>query len=111
MAKQDLTSKIDKLDLFEERAGVRLEAMSALIEDEGNFWLEVYGEIHAYDGNKLNNDVQLTLSIYDSRGRMIAMDTEKFFAENFFGFEPFEFLNELHTLEISKIRVIPKPIE
>ena len=49
MSKKDVTSLIERLEKFEQRAGVRLEALSAFAEsdDDGEFTVTVRGEAHS----------------------------------------------------------------
>ena len=106
----DLTRRIERLELFEERLGVRLESLSALIEIDQDppFALNVYGELHPRDGTELQSDVELIVVAYDQSGRIVGTDSTNFDAENFFGFETFRIWFYLPVNEIVRIRVYPK---
>ena len=65
MAKKDITRLIERLEAFEERAGVRLEALSAFVykyedlQGEIEFQVVLRGEIHARNGTQIPSDVLL----------------------------------------------------
>ena len=54
MSKKDVTNLIERLEKFEQRAGVRLEALSAFAEsdDDGEFTVTVRGVAHSMKGEK-----------------------------------------------------------
>lgn len=103
----DATHLIERLEAFEERVGVRLEALFAHI-DEHNF-LRVNGELHPREGATIKQDVVVHVDAYDSSGRLVANghgfipDSDKFF-----GFAAFSALVNLPIRGLSKIRVYPK---
>lgn len=51
MATVDLTSKIERVEAFEERVGVRFQGMSAFLEaDDDYISLQVHGRRKGYKG-------------------------------------------------------------
>ena len=112
MAK-DVTHLIERLEVFEERAGVRLEAMSAFLDvsnsDESTFRITVRGEIHPRNGTTLSNGVELSLAVYDAAARVVETDSAFYDADTFFGFEAFEMACFYVPLDkLSRLRLIPK---
>lgn len=103
----DLTSRIERLEAFEERCGVRLDALFA--KGDG-YSLKVNGELHPQDGPKLKQNVMVVVDVYDAARRLVENGGECFFAESFFGFETFSLLLVPKISDISKIRVYPKPL-
>ncbi|PNB24319.1 MULTISPECIES: hypothetical protein [Pseudomonas] len=109
MATVDLTSKIERIEAFEERVGVRFQGMSAFLEaDDDYISLQVHGEIHASNGAELKDDVTVVIAVYDQSDRVVGTDTRYYYSESFFGFEAFSESLSLSVKNISKIRVYPK---
>ena len=101
----DATHLIERLEAFEERMGVRLEALFAYIEIG---YLSVNGEVHPRDGTTIQQDVEVHVDAYDSSGRLVATTQATLSADVFFGFEAFHTMVGLPIRELSKIRVYPK---
>lgn len=108
--KKDLTSKIEQLEAFEERAGVEITSCSAFIEDftgrDGTYLLLVHGELHPATGTTLQNDIWLCMAVYDTDDRVITKSARPYESKEFFGFEVFSFDDEV-PVDISKIRIYP----
>lgn len=114
MVNIDVTSKIERLEVFEERLGVRIESLSAFLtdyrDDNLNFNndVRVRGELQAREGTELQQDVDLVMAVYDSSGRVIATSSNSYYAGEFFGLETFELTVEIPMNQVAKIRVYPK---
>lgn len=108
MANIDVTSKIERLEVFEERLGVMLESLSAFVDDVVPYFLWVRGELHTRNGTELQEDVELMVAAYDSSGRVIGTGTRRYLAEDFFGLETFDLGFSLPLSQVSKVRVYPK---
>lgn len=112
----DYTHLIERLETFEERVGIRLDALFADWSDDiyspPNSTLMLNGEIHPKKGTNILQDIRLVLDIYDSSGRLIANNCEKFYVESFFGFQTFAICTRIPgpNLTIAKIRIYPKTI-
>ena len=85
----DVSNLIERVESFEERLGVRLEGLFARNSDR---YVEVNGELYARGGDELNQDIEVIVTVYDASGRVIAVDDHSFYADEFFGFEPFSIL-------------------
>ena len=110
MADVDVTSKIERLEVFEERLGVTLESLSAFVTDHGadDIYLAIRGELQTRDGTELQGDVELVIAVYDSSGRIIGTDSCLYLAKNFFGLDTVDRLFRLPLNQVTKIRVYPK---
>ena len=106
----DVTSKIERLEVFEERLGVTLESLSAFLQGDGGegFLLIVRGELQPRNGAELREDVELMIATYDSSGRIIGTNSRTYYAQTFFGLETFDLGVYLPLSQVSKIRVYPK---
>mgnify|MGYP000952840156 CR=1 FL=1 len=110
MARLDLTRHIERLEAFEDRAGVRLESLSAYVDldSESPHILRVYGELHAKDGTELPCDVTLVIAAYDDQGRVVGSTTNWYDKKDFFGLDVFEILFLVENESIRKVRIFPK---
>jgi len=107
----DVTNKLERLEVFEERSGVRLDSLSAFLKDWGdndNIFLTVSGELQSQVGTELQEDTYLVVAVYDSSGRIIGTSGLSYLSENFFGLETFDLLVNLPINEVAKIRIYPK---
>ena len=110
--KNDLTQLIERLEAFEERCEIRLEALFASIDPEEtlaghNFMITVNGELHPREGTALEKNITLRFDAYDNSGRLVANSMTVFRCDGFFGFETFSENIYSPTSQISKIRIHP----
>lgn len=113
MAKLDLTSKIERLEAFEERLMVSFKSLSAFMdadedEDDDYIMVDVRGEIHAATGTKIKNDITWVIAIYDTSDRVIGTSESTYYSEDFFGFDTFSESVHISVKNIAKIRIYPK---
>ena len=100
---------IEQIEAFEERVGVRLEALFAHvhIEYDGLPVLTVNGEVHPREGTTIKESIVVHIDAYDSSGEIVAKGEHFLNADKFFGFEVFQLRVNLRIGELSKIRVYP----
>jgi hypothetical protein len=109
MATTDVTSGIERLEVFEEKCGVMLDSLSAFLEDYGDpSYLRVRGALQARNGSQLAEDVKIVVSAYDSAGRIIGTESQSFRAADFLGFETIDFMLVLPLGDVAKVRIYPK---
>ena len=111
MAVEDITNLVERLEAFEDRLGVRIEALSADFNydaDDGEATLTVRGELHPQSGTELQQDVELVVAAYDSSSRIVGTESHYFEMAGFFGLEVFEIVTFVHVKNLSRIRVYPK---
>jgi hypothetical protein len=104
MDEKDISHKIERLTELEDRLGIKLDALSAF---HSNNFVTVNGELRSKNGNELNTDLELVVSIYDQAGRVVEVSGDSFSRENFYGFETFSICCQT-AKEIHKIRIHPK---
>jgi hypothetical protein len=105
---KDITQLIERLELFEERLGIRLEGLYAQISDDCR-WVTVTGEVHALEGMKLNQNIKIVGAVYDNSGRVLDIVENFVFAAEFYGFKVFRLPIELPPrANITKIRIYPE---
>jgi hypothetical protein len=103
-----LTHLIERLETFEDRCAVRIEAAYAKHQSLYS-WVVVKGELHPRDGVQLTQDTEVTADVYDLAGHLVGKDSHTFRASNFYGFEPFSLTVLDIDGDVSKIRLYPKP--
>lgn len=107
--KTDCTALIERMENFEGRAGVALQAVFAECEDiDGQLNIGVRGEAHASKGDSISNDIEIVANAYDAEGRLISTATSWMNSENFFGFDTFDLSLYDITTKPSRIRLFPK---
>jgi hypothetical protein len=106
LAEKDVTDLIERLEAFEDRLGVNLEGLFAEVSQDG--YANVNGELHLREGTELERDIEVVATIYDSSGRVLAVDDARFDSDSFFGFEAFSLFMEVGNKKPAKIRVYPK---
>ena len=107
---KDVSGMIEHLEAFEERMGVRFEALSAWCgSHQGEYVVFVGGELHAHDGNLINQTIEVVADAYNSSGQLMGTDYHVFLPISFFGYETFMIcLSKLPSINLGKIRVYPK---
>jgi len=111
MADIDVTSKIERLEVFEERLGVTLESLSAFVHDNGpgySVFLIVRGELQTRNGTELQGNIHVVVAAYDASGRIIGTESLGCYVEDFFGLETFHLTVEIPLNQVSKVRIYPK---
>lgn len=105
---QDITARIERLEAFEERAGVRIEALYAFIEQTSHDYVKVNGEIHPREGLYLKQSVVLVLDVYDHHGRLLDTSRNSFTQAEFYGFQTFSILAKYVPNEAVRLRLYPR---
>lgn len=110
--------KLERLEAFEDRLGVRLDALYAKIDESQIYRLHgrefpgicVTGEVHAACGTTLPLRIKIIVDAYDAHGRLVCTNgTGCFYPETFYGYESFEVgVGGTHPGLIKKLRVYPK---
>ena len=111
LSKKDVTSLVQRLEAFEQRLGVRIEALSAF--ESGDYSddevrITVRGELHSESGTGLDQDIELEVAVYDGEGRVVETASQTFMADSFFGFATFQLSAYVTTGLAKKLRLIPK---
>ena len=106
--KKSLLKKIERLEAFEERAGIRFENISIKIESPEIVW--VYFEAHSNKGHTIDETIEIEHTIYDSDNHIIDTGYDLLLSSSFFGFEIISFyINDDDVVNrIHKIRIYPK---
>lgn len=107
----NITSCIERIEVFEENLGIVLSALSANISDEadsdGEYRYCLTGEIMSENG-KLDQNIDIKLAMYDDSGAVIKTDYAFVDSDDFMGFDVFEISGYITTNNIQKVRIFPK---
>lgn len=110
LMKTDITNLVERLELFEDRLDVRIEAVYAYSEQiGGNCYVYVNGELHPRGGAQLSQDIIVNVDFLDPAGRVLAATAQGFSSESFYGFETFSLCVNVGGADVSKVRLYPKP--
>jgi hypothetical protein len=101
-----LKKSLERLDLFEEKLGVRLDNISIRTEATFN-QLSVLGEIYSLSTGPLAQSLVVNVNLYNSDGEIISTKKSYLSNEKFLGYDTFEctFFEEQIALITNKIRV------
>jgi hypothetical protein len=107
---EELTDRIERMPAFEERAAVALSNCSAWVTSWNSALLKVAGEILPATGVRLAEDIEVLVTAYDERGRVVGTASDTFDRENYFAFDTFfvEYLEIPSGCQISKVRIFPR---
>ena len=120
---KDLSHPIERLEVFEERLGIRFEGLCIVQKrcwdlegspDDGWLDIEVNGEFHPKDGTEIKRSVDLVLNIYDcydSSAKVVATRSTRISAKTFFGFETFSISADgIFLPKLFKVRLFPQAV-
>jgi hypothetical protein len=101
-----LKKSIERLDMFEEKLGVRLDNISIKTETGFN-QLSVLGEVYSLSRVPLDQSVVVNVNLYNSDGEIISTKNSYLSKDKFLGYDTFEctFYEEEIALITNKIRV------
>jgi len=104
---KSLFNKIERLEAFEERLGVRFENISLRVHDNG--WVQLMFELHS-DSTTLENRITIECTAYDSNGQILDVKNKHALPGYFFVFEVFDilFMEDGIADKINKLRLYPK---
>lgn len=112
MNENDITNKVQRLEAFEERLSVKIDALAAFesvgIYNRGETEVAVRGELHSEGGSQIDKDIELHMVVYDLEGRVMETTTDFICHESFFGFHVFDIDCVVPDGTVGKIRLFPK---
>ena len=110
--KGEVTDKIERLEVFEEKYDVRFDSLSAFQsydEDDDEFTVKIFGELYARAGTSIDQDLDIIAALYDEEGKLIQLESNTIYKDDFFGFYAFH----LHVWSVvtapSRIRLYVRP--
>ncbi len=99
---------IERLEIMEEKLGIAVEGAYAIFEQDsdGDSYVIVNGEVHTVNGTKLDEDIEIILTVYNNKGKVISTSSTFFASDNFFMIKPFHFYEDVIEMP-AKIRLYP----
>ena len=86
---KSLMKMIERLDVFEDKAGVYLENISIQVSNDNSF--TVFGEIHTKDNDSLRDNISIECVLYGAGGSYKGKNrVATFNTTQFFGFDVFQ---------------------
>jgi hypothetical protein len=117
---KDTSHPIERLEVFEDRMGVRLQGLCVVQywcwneggqRSDGWIEIEVNGELYPKDGTELQKNVWLVVNAYDSfdpAARVVATATEVVRADVCYGFQTFSVKVETPLSKLFRVRIYPR---
>jgi hypothetical protein len=106
--KHDITAKVERLEILEERFRINLESLFA--ETDFTTWVTINGVVRPREGNVLEQTISLILDLYDADGRLVVSETiTSCVKENFFGFKSFSTTISSPAC-FCKVRIYPRDL-
>ena len=104
---KSLFNKIERLEAFEERLGVRFENISVKVNNNG--WVTVFFELHT-NSTTLENIIRIECIAYDTDSQILEVEYNRAYPDTFFGFQVFRFhfAEDGIANKINKLRLYPK---
>ncbi|MHA6279027.1 hypothetical protein ACXYMT_02510 [Salinimicrobium sp. CAU 1759] len=106
---KQLFKRIERLEMFEERMGIKIEKLTLQVPYED--WLRLYFEVHPIKGMTLKESIHIEAVVYDSDGNIIQMTHTVLITEKFYAFEVCKLtFTDLNLNNISRVRLYPKAL-
>ena len=102
---------IEQFDEIEEQLGIALRGIAAEISeesDDGTRLILARGEIISLTDGKLEQNIRINFSAFDSSQQCIASDHQNFFKKYFIGIHIFRLERWVRTKDIDKVIVLPE---
>ena len=108
---RNLSDRVEQVVPLEERLGVSLSAIGAYVRtDADGRAISVAGEIRPQRGTRLEQDLEVVVTVYDEKRRVIGTGSHKVYRKTFWTFETFglDLFGIPRDTEVARIRVFPK---
>ncbi len=113
-----LMDKIERIEAFEEKLGIRYDSISVIV-DYLDFYddpwaIKILGDVIEHENGNLANfqnwNIETVVNLYDDENRIIASGGSSFQVRDYLGFTTFEvYFNEIESIEeIKRIRIYPR---
>lgn len=102
---KDLTASIERMIEVEASLGIRLNALSAFLDDDGD--LKVFGEAHFSKAPSEDSSASVNVVVYDSDGRIVGK-TDTFIGSAGMVFDAFDVYVYGLARPAAKVRVFLK---
>lgn len=95
---------LKRIEDFEEKIGVTLEGINAIVNDSHNS-MTIQGEIIALKGNTVNFDFYVKAVVYDMTGHIISVMSQVFYKSQFKGYDTFSLNKQGDYVLADQIRI------
>src|SRR4051794_23800538 len=111
MSFKDVTHGVERMEMLEERMGIRLQGLMATVANEmahdGTHELEVNGEIYSTSGGALDQALELQVVAQNEKGQVIGVSMIYLSEDSFAGYEA---LSETVYCKAfpTRVKIVPK---
>lgn len=113
-----LMDKIERIEAFEEKLGIRYESISVIVDyydfNDEPWVVKILGDVIEHENGNLANfqtwNIETVVNLYDSENRIIASKGSSFQVRDYLGFTTFEvYIDNIASIEeIKRIRIYPR---
>ena len=110
MSFKEITHCVQRLEMLEERAGIEIRGLMASVDDEvhdGEYYVQVMGEIIAINGGTIDNNVDIDINCYNSKQQVCGASSVYLSSEDFVGFETLNSFISSRGFPV-EIKIVPK---
>lgn len=116
----EFIEKIERLEAFEEKFGIRLEGLSVSLVPSGTTigttfiiasYIYVSGDMFAVNSTAIDRDIELVISCHDAAGKVLVSKKHSINAKSFSGIDTFSekfYYPLLPFVGVEKVRIYPK---
>ncbi len=112
MSFKEITQNVERMELLEERLGVRLQGLMATVDDEvvgSEHKLKIAGEIYSASGGSLDSDVMVDIVAQNEKGQVVGMLSLFINRDKFVGYEAFS--DSIYCKAFpTRIKIVPRPL-
>lgn len=103
---KQLKSKVERIEEFENKKGIRLESISFSVQDDS---LTVFFDLFAIEQGKLKEKVLIKCVCYDKDGDIIGSDDVSIYPDDFMGYASMDiYIGDIDTKRIERVRICPQ---
>ena len=102
-----LKKKVERIEAFENKKGIRFENISFIIHDDTRF--SVMLDVFLNGKDQLEENIDVKCICYDGDNDVVATNSRTIYAEDYMGYTTLEiYINETDINVIEKIRIYPE---
>ena len=100
-------TNIQTFELLEERLGIRISGIYAVLTGSDDYYVTITAEIMALNGGEVEQNFKIQIVANDSAGNVVGAEQAMFLQENFFGLRMLKQIFQVYTTDIQTIKVFP----
>jgi hypothetical protein len=111
MSFEEVTQSVERMEMLEERLGIRLQGIMATVRYPtafaGKHELTVAGEIYSPSGSSLEADVSIVVVAQNEKGQVVGTTSQTIRRDKFIGYEVLNMMVYCNG-HPSRVKIVPK---